>query len=213
VVSALASLGALAGCRNDSRISPEPPGKAAPTAAPVSTVQAPNSVEKTTPPAPKRPATAPLGQRDARATPNAANGSIEIVIADRPTECGPHKEFPATCEPAWRIRIDLPPEQQQPGEYLLGDDLTPFSYRDAQGKSRAGAWEEGVDCANLGGHFDGVLEIAAIDATGITGNLTGAGEADGPFHARRCPSCKGTGLACSNDAECCNNLCQGTCKP
>jgi hypothetical protein len=214
-VSVLIFLGVL-GCRESSKIAPERSPRGSASAAPVASTLAPAKPERTKEPSrrPKPALAAPVGGRYALAIPNAANGVIEIVIADRPTACGPHRDFPSNCEPAWRVRIDLPPEQQKPGEYLLGDELTPFSYRDAQGKSGGGVWGEGVDCANLGGHFDGVLEIVAIDSFGITGNLTGAGAADGPFRAERCPSCKGTGMACTANAECCMNHCgEGGCSP
>jgi hypothetical protein len=209
------ALGGLGGCRDKSQVSPEPiqrePVRVNPAPKPVASVPPAEPVVKK---APKRPATSPVaGTRYFRATPNAANGWIELVISDRPTACGPHQEFPSTCEPAWRVRIDLAPEHQRPGEYVLGDELSPFSYRDAQGKS-VGVWGGGVDCANLGGHFDGVLEITSIDSGGITGTLVGAGPADGPFRAERCPACRGTGMRCTSDAECCNGSCSGgTCPP
>jgi hypothetical protein len=60
---------------------------------------------------------------------------------------------------------------------------------------------------------DGVLEIVAIEPDAVVGTLTGAGEADGPFRAGRCPSCKGTGMACTTNGECCNDFCDRTCKP
>jgi hypothetical protein len=206
---ALASLGALAGCRQGATISPEgprgspPPGRPS-AAAHAGPVAEPSSADERAP--------AHTGPRFALATPNAANGFIELVLSDRPTACGPHRAFPETCEPAWRVRITLSPEHQRPGEYLLGEARSPFSYRDAQGPS-GGAWGAGVQCQNLGGHFDGVLSIVAIESDAIVGTLRGGGEADGPFRASRCPACKGTGLSCASNAECCNDLCETTCQP
>ena len=157
--------------------------------------------------------TATSTPRQATATPNAANGYIEIVIDERSASCGSYAPFPPTCEPAWRIRLDLAPEHQRVGRYVLGPERYPFSYRDAQGPS-GGVWGAGTQCKNLGDHFVGSLEIVAIDADGISGILSGAGDADGPFRAQRCPSCKGTGDACTGNAECCNDFCHaGRCQP
>jgi hypothetical protein len=151
--------------------------------------------------------------REAIATPNVANGHIEIAFGEPRAACGPYVAFPSTCEPAWRVRIELMPEQQRAGRYALGPDLSPFSYRDAQG-SPGGVWDKGAHCKNLGGNVVGSLEIVAIDDEGISGVLSGVGEADGPFRARRCPSCKGTGNACSSNGECCNDFCyEGRCQP
>jgi hypothetical protein len=164
--------------------------------------------------APQEPAAPQATQaRPATATPNAATGSIELVLSDAPAQCGPYVPFPKTCDPAWRVRIDLTPEYQQPGQYRLGPDLSPFSYRDAQGKS-GGVWAAGAHCKNLGSHFVGTLQIVSIDTEGISGVLSGAGEADGPFRAQRCPACQGTGQACTSNAECCNDYCEAErCQP
>jgi hypothetical protein len=210
---ALVSLSLLGGCRETTRISPE---RSAPGDAGVvperSTPERPKPANALSTQA-KRPAMSGGGGRFALATPDAASGTIELVITDRPTLCGPHQPFPKTCEPAWRIRISLGLEHQQPGEYLLGEELSPFSYRDAQGKAD-GVWGAGVNCRNLGGHFDGVLEIASIEPSAITGSLTGAGEADGSFRAERCPSCNGRGMSCESNADCCADLCwNGRCQP
>ncbi len=182
---------APAACR-DSRISPEHPSQSTPQSANVTQTAA---------------------VRPALATPNTSTGAIEIVIPDRPSHCGPLQEFPRSCEKAWRVRIELAPEYQRPAKYQLGPELLPWSYRDAQGKS-GGAWGEGTDCKNLGDHLAGSLEIVALDADGITGALSGAGEADGPFRAQRCPSCNGTGMECTSNSECCNDFCYaGKCQP
>jgi hypothetical protein len=151
--------------------------------------------------------------RAALATPDSGSGYIHLVIPDREARCGPLEELPRNCEPAWRIRIDLSPEAQRPGRYPLSSDSPIFSYRDAQGKSQAGAWVQGQNCENLSGHVNGSLEIISIDADSILGVLQGAGVADGPFRALRCPACLGVGMDCQSDAQCCNNLCGRTCKP
>jgi hypothetical protein len=185
-----------------------------PQAQPASTpAAAPDRPAPASPEATDTPLPAALPLREAIATPNVANGYIEIVLGDPRASCGPLVPFPSTCEPAWRIRIDLAPEQQRSGRYALGPELSPFSYRDAQGP-RAGAWETGKGCKNLGGPIVGSLEIVAIDEQGISGVLSGTGEADGPFRAQRCPSCQGTGNACSKNSECCNDFCHaGRCQP
>jgi hypothetical protein len=205
------------GCKQAPCLSPEPPGGAKARQEPALTTSAPRTrvapEESDDASAPQRPSSALDGARSALATPNAANGCIEIVLTDLPAPCGPHRPFPATCDPAWRVRIDLMPEHQRPGRYALGPELAPFSYRDAQGKA-GGIWQEGAQCKNLGAPFVGSLEILAIDATSITGILSGAGEADGPFRAQRCPACNGTGMACTSNAECCNDFChEGRCQP
>ena len=201
------------GCREIARISPErsPLGDAG-ALLPPSPSERPKA-DKTLSTQPKPQAASQVGGRFARATPNTGSGSIELVLADHPIPCGAYQPFPKTCEPAWRIRIELEPTHQQVGEYLLGEELSPFSYKDAQGKS-SGVWEPGVDCKNLGSHFDAVLEITSIEASAITGTLTGAGDADGSFRAERCPSCKGVRMSCTSNAECCNDLCwNGRCQP
>jgi hypothetical protein len=202
------------GCLGAGAVTPqrlEPPTSGS---GPASTVA--SSPERLAPPSPQAtdvPSLATAAPREAIATANVANGHIEIVIGDPRASCGPHVPFPSTCEPAWRIRIDLMPEHQRSGRYALGPELSPFSYRDAQGSS-AGVWEAGAQCKNLGGHIVGNLEIVAIDDDGISGVLSGAGEADGPFRAQRCPSCKGTGNACSKNGECCTDFChRGRCQP
>lgn len=151
--------------------------------------------------------------RAALATPNAGNGWIELVIPDRASACGPLQHFPKSCEPAWRVRISLAPEHQKPGTYQLGPDLQPFAYRDGQDKD-VGAWVEGHNCKNTGGDVVGWLHLVAIESDGIMGVLSGAGEADGPFKALRCPTCKGTGLRCGKHSDCCNEYCEaGRCIP
>lgn len=202
------------GCLGAPGVTPQPPAGA--QAGPEPASAAPIPTEKPAPESPNTPSGPPpaaSAPRQAIATPNAANGQIGLVIADSLAACGPLTSFPSTCEPAWRIRIDLQAEHQRPGRYALGPELSPFSYRDAQGPS-GGAWGKGSDCKNLGGHIVGSLQILAIDEQGISGVLSGAGEADGPFRAQRCPSCLGTGNACSSNRECCNDFCySGRCQP
>jgi hypothetical protein len=169
------------------------------------TAGAPSAVETTAP--------VPAAARPAFAVPNTGNGFIDLTIPDRPANCGALLEFPPKCEPAWRIRLSIPPALQRPGVYRLAEEGELFSYRDGQAPS-GGAWVKGARCENTGGHFDGTLEISSIDPTGITGVLSGAGAADGPFRAERCAACTGTGMACSADAECCNHYCfKGRCQP
>jgi hypothetical protein len=197
------------GCLSAAGAGPKAARPKSPPAAPAATTQA----------APKRsedagkPSTPASAPRQAIATPNSANGHIEIVIDERSATCGALVPFPSTCEPTWRVRLDLAPEHQRAGRYALGPELSPFSYRDAQGPT-GGVWEAGAQCRNLGDHFTGSLEIVAIDADGINGVLSGAGAADGPFRARRCPSCRGVGEACTMSGECCNDFCHaGRCQP
>lgn len=206
----------VAGCGDAARVPPNPPTQSSAAVeaqqAPCAKDAAPRDLAPPKEPTVLAPA-APHAVRIANATPNAASGSIELVFSEQPMPCGPYAPFPKSCEPTWRIRIDLTPEQQRAGEYALGPDIVPFAYRDAQGKA-GGVWEGGIACKNLGGHVVGTLTIEAIDAEGISGTLSGAGEADGPFRARRCPSCKGTGQACTSNDQCCNDLCHaGHCQP
>jgi hypothetical protein len=195
-VVALLIAGAALGCR-DNQIAPEHPA-------------AGGTVSSAAPP------TASVDFSKARAalaTPNAATGTIELVIPDRPTSCGPLQQFPKTCERASRVRIDLTPAHQHPGTYPLGPELSPWSYRDAQDKS-GGAWGAGKNCQNLGDHFVGSLQIVSIESDELFGVLSGTGELDGPFRAQRCASCKGTGMECTTNAECCNDFChEGRCQP
>jgi hypothetical protein len=153
---------------------------------------------------------APVGR--ALAVPDAGSGWIRVTIAESPPTgtCEAWTPPPKGCPTTSRLRLEIPPEKQQPGQYVLGGRGGMFAYRDAQAP-RSGAWATG--CENLGADVTGELSIEAIDADGITGTLSGTGASDGPFRALRCPSCKGTGMECSSNAECCNSLCEGTCKP
>lgn len=209
----------MVACGDVAHVPPNPPTQ---SSAPSEVQRAPCAKDTTLearqdPPLPTEPAAAETSAtqqvRSANATPNSANGSIELVFTEQPTPCGPYQPFPKSCEPAWRIRIDLMPEQQRPGDYALGPEAALFAYRDAQGKA-GGVWETGAACQNLGGAVVGTLKIVAIDAEGISGVLSGTGDADGPFRARRCSACKGTGQACTNNTECCNDFCHaGRCQP
>ena len=150
--------------------------------------------------------------RLAIAAPNAATRAIGIVITEPPGQCGPLQPFPPSCEPVWRIRIDIMPEQQQPGQYALGPAYRCLPTGTLRVKP-AVPGEPARTCKNLGSDVVGTLTIVAIDAAGISGVLSGAGEADGPFRAERCPACGGTGQACTGNAECCNDYCyEGRCQ-
>ena len=143
---------------------------------------------------------------------NAGNGEIEVVIADHPISCASRFDFPDACEAAWRIRFYLPVERQRSGPHALGEgDL--FAYRDAQAPPAAGPWGSGAACQNLGGQVTGELVIGEIDHWGISGTISDGAGLSATFDADRCPSCKGTGMACSTDAECCNDFCDGSCQP
>jgi hypothetical protein len=150
----------------------------------------------------------------ALATPDAGSGWIEITIAEQETTCEKRMTFPADCVPASRIRISLPPELQTPGTHRFGASPGVFGYRDAQGPT-PGAWEKGARCSNLGTPIDnGSLTIESINASEIAIRLEGTRVGDGRFTALRCSSCKGTGMRCSSDRECCASNCGGgTCHP
>jgi hypothetical protein len=135
-----------------------------------------------------------------------------VVIPDRPATCENRGALPPDCEPAWRIRIDLPPDAQRVGRYPLAEGSAVFAYRDAQAKAQ-GAWVAGQHCKNLGANVTGELEIVAVESHAIRGVLRAAGYADVSFRAERCAACLGTGVACRTDAECCNAFCDKTCKP
>jgi hypothetical protein len=202
----------VGGCLGAGGVASQPPegAKPRPVPAPAATFPAEPAPPSPHPAGAAAPVTPP---REAIATPNAGNGHVELVIEESGAACGPYLPFPSNCEPTWRIRIDLTPADQRPGVHALGPGLSPFAYRDAQGPP-GGVWQKGTTCENLGDNVVGTLEILAIDERSISGVLSGAGKADGPFHARRCPSCKGTGNACTSNGECCNDFCHsGRCQP
>ena len=117
--------------------------------------------------------------------------------------------IPSGCAPAWRIRLDLSPEQQIEGAQPIGPDAA-FAYLDAQKPSG------GTYCSNAdAGDLSGILRIEHLGDTEVRGSLCGTGSHDGTFTAHLCcTACKGTGMACSSDSECCTKFCGGgTCDP
>src|SRR5688572_14253666 len=103
--SAIWMIGVLtAACLDAARVSPKPPraSQAASDGVPASSSAQEQPALET--PNPENGAAPVLeGARSAIATPNTANGSIEIVITERPPACGRLEPFPATCESAWRV--------------------------------------------------------------------------------------------------------------
>jgi hypothetical protein len=151
--------------------------------------------------------------RPALAKQDLRTGTLTSVIPDRELSCAAPNKLPPNCERAWHIRLELPVEAQREGRYQLEGETGLFAYRDAQDKNIAGPWGAGAGCRNLGAEVSGTLQIVGIDAEGINGILSGAAEADGPFRAVRCPGCRGTGMACKNVAQCCNDACDHICIP
>jgi hypothetical protein len=148
------------------------------------------------------------GLISAIATPQSGgDGSLRVNLSSSDATCADPLHFPSGCAPAWRLRLQIPPEQQKPGTYALDLDSAIFAYLDQQAPSG------GTQCQNLGTDYAATLVISEIDGTQVAGSLCGNPKVEGTFTASVCSSCKGTGESCTADAECCLQLCTGMCQP
>lgn len=138
-----------------------------------------------------------------------SNDRLEVDVSSDPAAtCGDKYHFPGDCGPAWRVRLDLAPEEQTVGDHAIGPNAA-FAYVDQQGPP------QGDFCENLGHDLVGMLRIVELTETSFRASLCGTGEHDGTVTANLCcGACKGTGQACVTDEQCCALFCyEGTCQP
>lgn len=145
-----------------------------------------------------------VGLASAIATENAGSATLSVNLSSSSAAtCTDPLNFPDACATAWRVRLDIPYAQQAPGTYQLFMGSPIFAYLDAQAPG------PGTFCDNPGGDLAAVLVITEIDATHVSGSLCGDARVEGTFKASLCGTCQGTGMTCTVDADCCNQLCSG----
>lgn len=157
------------------------------------------------------------GLIQALAIPHGNTGVIEIVLAEYPVSCAYWTDptFAKDCG-AWRARINLPPQNQKPGAYKVGQE---FAYLDRSADPTAGRKDAGTCSGVSGGNLDGTIGIVSVDSKVIVGSLCETATTDnnpknralidGTFTAKLCPACSMTGTACKSNAECCTGNCSG----
>ena len=135
-------------------------------------------------------------------------GPLEIEINSAAGTCENRHFVPDGCSNAWRVRIDLFPQPGAVGTYPIGPS-------GVFGRVYARTVGDAGECANLDHDLSGTLTVTQIDEHEVRGSICGSGEHDGTFTASVCcAACKGTGVACSSNGECCNGYCgSGTCDP